>query len=1034
MEQGWPPGYSYSRERPAACRRALSVCDSLDLHGAPAARAAPALQAALCAGREPPARPLSVCSGDPGPAPAGARSLLLGFLRPRLGRRGPADGRPLVLGPAPSERPGSTAPSPAPARRSRSGGSQAPRPRPTSMTFLEVNRLELAEAEAAGTGAGLGRAGSAGFLRGASLWSSQRWQVWRGGGGGRAAPGPRRGLSALKKSFSFRLRRGQEIRRSESGPLPRARTRSDGDASSLGAFPSRRDLLLGAEAPRAAPEPGRPRSAAGLWKLLTSRFRRREPAPQPASPEPLWSRRAAAAPGPLGAPSDSFVNSQEWTLSRSVPELKVGIVGNLSSGKSALVHRYLTGTYVQEESPEGGRFKKEIVVDGQSYLLLIRDEGGPPELQFAAWVDAVVFVFSLEDEISFQTVYNYFLRLCSFRNASEVPMVLVGTQDAISAANPRVIDDSRARKLSTDLKRCTYYETCATYGLNVERVFQDVAQKVVALRKKQQLAIGPCKSLPNSPSHSAVSAASIPAVHINQSRKAADLDREKKAAECKVDSIGSGRAIPIKQGILLKRSGKSLNKEWKKKYVTLCDNGLLTYHPSLHDYMQNIHGKEIDLLRTTVKVPGKRLPRATPATAPGTSPRANGLALDRSNTQLGGGAGAPHSASSPAWAGLRPEGLHQRSCSVSSADQWSEAAALPPASGSAEVLGSSPKLEPPPSPHSNRKKHRRKKSTGTPRPDGPSSAAEEVEESFEFVVVSLTGQTWHFEASTAEERELWVQSVQAQILASLQGCRSAKDKTRLGNQNTALAVQAVRTVRGNSFCIDCDAPNPDWASLNLGALMCIECSGTHRHLGAHLSRVRSLDLDDWPPELLAVMTAMGNALANSVWEGALDGYAKPGPDACREEKERWIRAKYEQKLFLAPLPSSDVPLGQQLLRAVVEDDLRLLVMLLAHGSKEEVNETYGDGDGRTALHLSSAMANVVFTQLLIWYGVDVRSRDARGLTPLAYARRAGSQECADILIQHGCPGDGCGLTPTPNREPANGTNTSAELHRSPSLL
>nr|XP_014342843.1 PREDICTED: arf-GAP with GTPase, ANK repeat and PH domain-containing protein 1-like [Latimeria chalumnae] len=93
------------------------------------------------------------------------------------------------------------------------------------------------------------------------------------------------------------------------------------------------------------------------------------------------------------------------------------------------------------------------------------------------------------------------------------------------------------------------------------------------------------------------------------------------------------------KGILLKRSGKSLNKEWKKKYVTLCDNGVLTYHPSLHDYMQNVHGKEIDLLRTTVKVPGKRPPRAITTTAPSASPKTNGLAKDRSNLQLTGNAG-----------------------------------------------------------------------------------------------------------------------------------------------------------------------------------------------------------------------------------------------------------------------------------------------------------------------------------------------------------------------------------------------------------
>ncbi|XP_008432490.1 arfGAP with GTPase domain, ankyrin repeat and PH domain 3 isoform X6 [Poecilia reticulata] len=803
---------------------------------------------------------------------------------------------------------------------------------------------------------------------------------------------------------------------------------------------------------------------------------------------------------------DSFVNSQEWTLSRSVPELKVGIVGNLSSGKSALVHRYLTGTYVQEESPEGGRFKKEIVVDGQSYLLLIRDEGGPPELQFAAWVDAVVFVFSLEDEISFQTVYNYFLRLSSYRNTAEVPMVLVGTQDAISAANPRVIDDSRARKLSNDLKRCTYYETCSTYGLNVERVFQDVAQKVVAMRKKQQLSIGPCKSLPNSPSHSSVPAASIPSVHLNQaangggafsdysssvpstpsisqremrietiaasntptpirkqSKRRSNIFTSRKGSEqgksvdSKTDSIGSGRAIPIKQGILLKRSGKSLNKEWKKKYVTLCDNGVLTYHPSLHDYMQNVHGKEIDLLRTTVKVPGKRPPRAVATVAPSASPKTNGLTKDRSALQLGiGNTGATHSNSSislqaggSAFGGSK-DGMHQRSFSVSSADQWNEAINTSTNSGppngmtdpAPSSMGSatSPKLEPPPSPHANRKKHRRKKSTGITKPDGLSAGNDEQEDSFEFIIVSLTGQTWNFEASTYEERELWVQAIESQIFASLQSCESIKNKSRLGSQSDAMAIQSIRNVRGNSFCVDCDAPNPDWASLNLGALMCIECSGMHRNLGTHLSRVRSLDLDDWPVELSMVMTAIGNAMANSVWEGCLEGYTKPGNDSTREEKERWIRAKYEQKLFLVGLPQSDVPLGQQLLRAVVEDDLRLVVLLLAHGTKEEVNETYGDGDGRTALHLSCAMANVVITQLLIWYGVDVKSRDARSQTPLSYARRAGSQECADILLQHGCPNDSNSLSsvPTSNvslRNPnINNNNAQCELNRSISIM
>ncbi|XP_069589423.1 arf-GAP with GTPase, ANK repeat and PH domain-containing protein 1 isoform X5 [Ranitomeya imitator] len=832
-----------------------------------------------------------------------------------------------------------------------------------------------------------------------------------------------------------------------------------------------------------------------------------------------------------GSPyKDAFVNSQEWTLSRAVPELKVGIVGNLASGKSALVHRYLTGTYVQEESPEdmdaGGRFKKEIVVDGQSYLLLIRDEGGPPEAQFAMWVDAVIFVFSLEDEISFQTVYHYYSRLANYRNTNEIPMVLVGTQDAISGSNPRVIDDSRARKLSNDLKRCTYYETCATYGLNVERVFQDVAQKIVATRKKQQLSIGPCKSLPNSPSHTSVCSAQVSAVHISQtsngggslsdysssvpstpstsqkelridvpptastptpvrkqskrrsnlftSRKGSDPDKDKKGLESRADSIGSGRAIPIKQGMLLKRSGKSLNKEWKKKYVTLCDNGVLTYHPSLHDYMQNVHGKEIDLLRTTVKVPGKRPPRATSSCAPIASPKTNGLSKEVSGLQISPNTGNVTSSTSvtqmaSGQSGIslgsfsRLDGMHQRSYSVSSADQWSEGAVLANSAISSDTgLGdsvcsspsisstTSPKLDPPPSPHANRKKHRRKKSTSNFKADGLSSTAEakrkawklnrvgslrnvysgnanteEQEENFEFIIVSLTGQSWHFEATSYEERDAWVQAIESQILASLQSCESSKNKSRLTSQNEALALQSIRNLPGNSHCVDCDAQNPDWASLNLGALMCIECSGIHRNLGTHLSRVRSLDLDDWPPELIKVMSAIGNELANSVWEGSSQGHVKPCSESPREEKERWIRAKYEQKLFLAPLPCRDLPLGQQLLRATAEEDLRTVILLLAHGSREEVNETCGEGDRRTALHLACRKGNVVLVQLLIWYGVDVMARDFHGNTALAYAKQAVTPEVRDLLLQYGCPDEQFVLMATPNLSRKNNRNNNS---------
>ncbi|KJH50245.1 Miro-like protein, partial [Dictyocaulus viviparus] len=115
-----------------------------------------------------------------------------------------------------------------------------------------------------------------------------------------------------------------------------------------------------------------------------------------------------------------------------------GIVGTTSSGKTSLVHRYLTGTFTAEESPEGGRFKKEVFIDGLSHLLLIRDEGSaPPDvqvkeinviLQFSLWADAVIFVYSVDNQESFERVRHFYSHMNKFRNVADMPVLLVGTK------------------------------------------------------------------------------------------------------------------------------------------------------------------------------------------------------------------------------------------------------------------------------------------------------------------------------------------------------------------------------------------------------------------------------------------------------------------------------------------------------------------------------------------------------------------------------------------------------------------------------
>ncbi|XP_030285762.1 arf-GAP with coiled-coil, ANK repeat and PH domain-containing protein 1 [Sparus aurata] len=202
----------------------------------------------------------------------------------------------------------------------------------------------------------------------------------------------------------------------------------------------------------------------------------------------------------------------------------------------------------------------------------------------------------------------------------------------------------------------------------------------------------------------------------------------------------------------------------------------------------------------------------------------------------------------------------------------------------------------------------------------------ENERRFCFEVVSPS-KCCLLQADSDRQQQAWISAVQNSIASAFQErredphsprqrCSSMSAGTLGGGggggggadqeSEGCKALEEVQAIPGNKQCCDCGEPGPDWASINLGITLCIICSGIHRSLGVHFSKVRSLTLDSWEPELVKLMCELGNTVINRIYEARIDEITikKPHASSPRGDKESWIRSKYVEKKFIQKLPET----------------------------------------------------------------------------------------------------------------------------------
>ncbi|XP_078481447.1 zinc finger protein Ci-ArfGAP-11 [Ciona intestinalis] len=224
---------------------------------------------------------------------------------------------------------------------------------------------------------------------------------------------------------------------------------------------------------------------------------------------------------------------------------------------------------------------------------------------------------------------------------------------------------------------------------------------------------------------------------------------------------------------------------------------------------------------------------------------------------------------------------------------------------------------------------------------------------------------------------------------------------------TQSVIDEVRRLPGNDRCCDCNAPEPTWLSTNLGVLLCIECSGIHRDMGVHVSRIQSITLDDLGTSELLLARSVGNDNFNDIMEDKLENEMKPTPSSNMEERKSFIRGKYISRKYVVHTCADDPDaLTDELGQAIRSCDVFSLLQLWAEGA-DMCAPLPGYDDAETALHVAVSMPNhdcsgtvlplVDFLAQNIGSGMNKKT--ISGNTALHICAEMNQTECMKLLLR-----------------------------------